>query len=125
MPNMINPQSDDITYIEVCYNHERRADRSFAWINDRLFLPAILLDEDPGEAIRKVLASPAEVYQRGDGELDYFVPAEWLEDQCSDMDSYLSIREMQKLPQKFRPDPAVIIAATAIEKTEKAYDCAN
>lgn len=56
MPNIINNQAADIAYVEFTHNHERQVELCFAWIDDRLFLPAAMLDDDPAQAAELVPA---------------------------------------------------------------------
>jgi len=97
MPNILNNQAADIAYVELTHNHERRVELCFAWIDDRLFLPASLLDDDPAQAAAKVLSSDTDIYSRGS--LNYFVPAEWLKEQRPDLVEHIS--HLQKAAEPF------------------------
>lgn len=92
MPNILNHQAADIAYVELSHNHERQMELCFAWVDDRLFLPASLLNDDPAKAVSMVLKTDIDIYSLGS--LDYFVPDDWLKEQRPDLAELLeNIRE--------------------------------
>ena len=92
MQNIINSQTANIAYIELKHNKKCRIDLCFAWIDDQLFLPAAMLDNDPARAVSRALVANIDVYSRGIPE--YFIPYEWLKEQRPDLTELLeNIRE--------------------------------
>ena len=105
MPNIINHQAADIAYVELTHDHEHRVELCFVWVDDRLFLPASLLDDDPAEAVSQVLKADIDIFSLGS--LNYFVPFQWLEEQRPDLTELLkNIREAaEPFRHKLEGDP--------------------
>jgi len=83
MPNIINHHAEEIAYVELTHNRKCRVELCFAWIDNRMFLPASLLNDDPAEAGSQVLKADNDIFSLGT--LNYFVPFQWLKEQRPDL----------------------------------------
>jgi len=108
MPNIINHHAEEIAYVELTHNRKCRVELCFAWIDDRLFLPASLLNDDPAEAVSQVLKADVDIFSLGS--LNYFVPYQWLKEQRSDLAELLEhIRQAaEPYRRKFTFEPCTV-----------------
>jgi len=105
MPNIINHHAEEIAYVALTHNRKCRVELCFVWIDDHLFLPASLLNDDPAEAVSQVLKADIDIFSLG--ALNYFVPFQWLKEQRPDLAELLENIRAAAEPyrRKFTFDP--------------------